>query len=132
MSSSTTPNLNRSHGISPLPPMPARQPLPLQNPSCETTPQGLVFVLRLNDPNLTVEHLQGFHWRQRDRLIVRIIPSNDSADPDKLPMINWENRHTYLTPLVNRSKVVGEAVGRILGPYIDAGFMCVKLEIGNC
>jgi hypothetical protein len=47
-------------------------------------------------------------------------------------MINWENRHTYMTPLINRSKVVGEALGRILGPYIDAGFMCVKLEIGNC
>ncbi|KAK5272108.1 hypothetical protein LTR99_009638 [Exophiala xenobiotica] len=123
MSSSTTPNLTGSHGISPLPPVPARQPLPLQNPSCETTPQGRVFVLRLNDPNLTVEHLQGFHWHQRDRLIVRIIPSNDSADPDKLPMVNWENRHTYMTPLVNRSKVVGEALGRILGPYIDAGFM---------
>ncbi len=112
--------------------MPAREPLPLENPCRETTVEGVVFVLRLNDPNLTVQHLEDFDWRERDRLIVRINPTYDSTDPDKLHMINWENRHTYMTPLVKRAKAIGNALAKILGASVDAGFMCVKVEIGNC
>ncbi|KIW11070.1 hypothetical protein PV08_10369 [Exophiala spinifera] len=115
-------------GISPIPPTePQPAPLP-ENPSAETTEEGHVFVVRMNDPDLNIHHLNQFDWLRRDRVIIQFDPSFDSPNPDRTHMMDWDNRHVCMIPLVRRGVNIGEALEYILGAFVDSGRLAIKLK----
>ena len=76
--------------------------------------------------------MDGFDWLRRDRVIIQIDPPFDSPNPDRPHMMDWENRHMCMIPLVRRGVNIGEALEYILGAFVDAGRLAVKLKFGNC